>query len=240
MKNNLIKQQSNQTNQYFEQHYNSVNVTIADQGLREELQQIKSDQKRIVEECFKGFGEVERSTGTIHKVIEDMMMALKEHEQNISKVNRWQDMAEVKFQELSREIQILRREQERDTEKFQVMRLQFGETSTICNEAEKRIEKLYHEVKEIVESIGEMKFGRNLGQDAETWSRIELLEIDIHHKWKAYEIEANRKLDEIAQSIPRDGSVRDATMKIEVRKIGQHLDAVELDKKGKLGTHKEN
>ena len=58
LKNIFIKQQWNQTNQYFEQTVNRV--TIADPQLRAELEHMKTDQRRIVLECSKCFCDVEK------------------------------------------------------------------------------------------------------------------------------------------------------------------------------------
>ena len=90
---------------------------------------------------------------------------------------------------------------------------------------------MYHEMKETMESLGEGKYERNKGQDAELFDRIEEIETAMYHKWKLYEVDINMIIEEAIQKVPKEGYVKDTTMRIEMKKVTQFIDQAEIERK---------
>ena len=114
IKNISRRQEWSQNNQYFEQTVK--NIIISDPETRTDVQQIRNDLRMMFSECNRGFGNVERSTGVIGTVIEDIITAMKELEQNITRMTKRKAVVVSQFcqiREQSREIQTLKGQQEK-------------------------------------------------------------------------------------------------------------------------------
>ena len=135
---------------------------------------------------MEGVSQISKEVhGALGAIIGDMITALKEHEQNIARVTRWQSAAEAQINEMCKEIHSLKSPQERHHEIFQVMRTQFGEATNSCRELERNVGKIWPEIKDTIESIEERKYGRSTGPEVlEMWSRMRWLEAALENKAK--------------------------------------------------------